>query len=233
MFNARLYRAALLPAVIAFVVMMFSFEPIPNALEEPVATPDFNGTPATRQARNIAIRASDRSPGSEGDRTIAAVVRDAFEAIEGARVSTQEFESDFRGEDVSLENVILTIPGASDETILVLAARDSDREPGAASSAAATAELLELARALGTQRHERTIVLVSTDGGAEGARGARELLDALPRKDDVSVAIALSQPGVAKPAAAVRAPLGNRARERRRAARPDRAADRLALVRSA
>jgi hypothetical protein len=208
MFNARLYRAALLPAVIAFVVMMFSFEPIPNAIEEPVATPEFGGTAAARQARQIALRAEDRTPGSEGDRTIAATVRDAFEAIEGARVSTQSFDADYRGDDVTLENVILTIPGASDDTILVIASRDSDRDLGAASSAAATAQLLALARALGTQRHERTIVLVSTVGGSEGALGTRELLDALPRPEDVKVAIALSQPGVETAAAPFVLPWG-------------------------
>ena len=199
MFNARLYRAALVPAVIAFVVMMFSFEPFPKALQESVATPEFGGTASARTARQIALRAGDRTPGSEGDRTIAASVRDAFESIEGAEVSVQDFSSDYRGEDVELQNVILTIPGASDETIVVFASRDSDRELGAATSASATAELMGLARALGTQRHERTIMLVSTDGGVEGARGARELIDSLPRSDDVVAAIALSQSGVDDP----------------------------------
>lgn len=199
MFNVRLYRAALLPAVIAFVVMMFAFEPIPRALEEPVATPEFGGTASARAARQIALRANDRSPGSEGDRVIAEMVRDSFEQVEGADVSVQSFSSDYRGDDVDLQNVILTIPGSSDETILVFASRDSDRELGAASSASATAQLMGLARALGTQRHERTILLVSTDGGVEGAKGAQELIDALPRSEDVAVAIALSQSGVEDP----------------------------------
>lgn len=194
MFNARLYRAALVPAVIAFIVMMFSFEPIPRALTEPVATPEFGGTASARAARKIALSADDRAAGSAGDRAIAAQVRDGFEAIEGANVSVQDFSSD----DADLQNVILTIPGASDETILVLAARDSDRKLGAASSASATGELLGLARALGTQRHQRTIMLASTDG-SEGALGARELIDSLPRRDDIVAAIALSQSGVEDP----------------------------------
>ena len=194
MFNARLYRAALVPAVIAFVVMMFSFEPIPRALSEPVATPEFGGTASARTARKIALSAEDRSAGSVGDRAVAAQVRDAFEAIEGADTSVQDFSSG----GVDLQNVILTIPGASNETIVVLAARDSDRGLGAASSAAATAELIGLARALGTQRHQRTIMLASTDG-AEGALGARELIASLPRPDDIVAAIALSQSGVEDP----------------------------------
>lgn len=193
MFNAKLYRAALLPAAIAFIVMMFSFEPIPNALQEPVATPEFGGTAAARQARKIALAASERTPGSADDRATAAEVRDAFESIEGAEVSVQDFEA---GGDSGLQNVILTIPGASNETILVFASRDSDRDFGAATSASTTAELIGLARALGTERHQRTIVLVSTDGGADGAR---ELIEALPRSDDITAAIGLAQSGVAEP----------------------------------
>ncbi len=203
MFNARLYRAALLPAAIVFVVMMFSFEPIPRALTEPVATPEFGGTASARAARKIALSADDRTAGSAGDRAITAQVRDAFEAIEGADVSVQDFSSG----DAQLQNVILTIPGASDETILVLAGRDSDRALGAASSASATAELIGIARALGTQRHQRTIILASTDG-AEGALGARELIDSLPPSDDIVAAIALSQSGVEDPRAPFVLPWG-------------------------
>ncbi len=203
MFNARLYRAALLPAAIVFAVMMFSFEPIPRPLTEPIATPEFGATASARAARKIALSAADRGAGSAGDRAIAAQVRDAFEEIEGANVAVQSFSSG----GAELQNVILTIPGASDQSILVLAARDSDRELGAASSASATAELIGLARALGTQRHRRTIILASTDG-AEGALGARELIDALPRSDDIVAAIALSQPGVESPRAPFVLPWG-------------------------
>ena len=42
MFDPRIYRAALLPAVAAFVLMMFSLERIPPALEQPVASPEFD-----------------------------------------------------------------------------------------------------------------------------------------------------------------------------------------------
>lgn len=197
MFDSRIYRAALLPAVAAFVVMMFSLEPIPNALQQPVSTPQFDGPEAARTARQIVARAPEREPGSEGDRTVAALVRDEFERVEGGEVAVQEFSSTFRGADVELENVILTIPGDSERTLLIVAARDSADGLGAATSAAATAELLALADGLGTQRHVRTIVLASTDGGSDGAQGARELIDGLPNPDDIDAAVVLFQPGVA------------------------------------
>lgn len=200
MFDPRIYRAALLPAVAAFVLMMFSLEPIPNALQQPVSTPEFDGSAAARTARQIVARAPSREPGSEGDRTVAALVRDGFELVEGGEVAVQDFSSTFRGEDVDLQNVVLTIAGDTERTLLITAVRDSAEGLGAASSAAATAELLSLAEALGTQRHERTIVLASTDGGGSGFTGARELVDALPRPDDIEAAIVLSQPGVEIPA---------------------------------
>lgn len=200
MFDPRIYRAALLPAVAAFVLMMFSLDPLPNALPRPVATPDFDGSEAARAARAIVDLAADREPGSAGDEAVADLVRKSFSKIDGGDVATQDFSSTFRGSDVDLQNVILTIPGDSQRTLLIVAHRDAADGPGAASSAAATAELISLADVLGTQRHQRTIILASTDGGSEGAPGARELIGSLPRPEDIDAAIVLSQPGVARPA---------------------------------
>jgi len=198
MFDLRIYRAALLPAVVAFVVMMFSFEPVPNPLPPPVATPTFDGGEAARTARSIVELAPDRSPGSVGDAAVADLVEERFTAIEGGEVSTQSFDSSFDGEDVKLENVILTLPGTSDRTIVVVAGRDSAHGPGAASSAAATATLLELADELGRSRRDQTLILASTDG-ADGAEGAAELVDALPDPGAVAEALVISQPGVRDP----------------------------------
>ena len=87
MFDLRIYRAAMVPALAALVLLMFSFEPVPNPLQEPVATPEFEAVPAARQARQIVARAPDRAPGSEGDRTIAALkdVSDEWAKTESAR----------------------------------------------------------------------------------------------------------------------------------------------------
>ncbi len=201
MFDPRIYRAALLPAVAAFVLLMFSFEPIPNPLPPPVSTPTFDGTEAARTARSIVQLAPDRPPGSTGDDAVADLVRERFEAIEGGEVAIQSFDSSYDGEDVTLRNVILTLPGSSQRTILVLAHRDSVDGPGAATSAAATATLLGLADDLGRSRRSKTIVLASTDGGSDGAEGARELIEGLPRPEDVDEAIVISQPGAADPEA--------------------------------
>ena len=196
MFDPRIYRAALLPAVAAFVLMMFSLEPIPSALEPPVASPEFDASEATRTARSIVELAPERTPGSSGDTAVSDLVRERFEAIEGGEVAVQDFESSFDGEDVTLRNVILTLPGSSERTVLIVARRDSPTGPGAATSASATAQLIGLAEALGGARHELTLVLASTDGGTDGAEGARQLVDELPRTESIEAALVISQPGV-------------------------------------
>lgn len=201
MFDPRIYRAALLPAVAAFVLLMFSLEPIPGALQPPVTTPEFDGAAATRTARSIAELAPEREPGSAGDMAAADFVRERFAAIEGGEVSVQDFDSTFDGEDVTLRNVILTLPGASSSTLLIVAHRDSAEGVGAATSAAATAELLTLAEILGGSRHELTLVLASTDGGSDGAAGVRELVDNLPQAEGIDRALVISQPGVRGPEA--------------------------------
>ncbi len=88
----------------------------------------------------------------------------------------------FEGEDVELRNLILTLPGESARSVVVLAARDSASGPGAASSAAATATLLELVDKLRTSSHTKTLVFVSTDGGSDGAAGAREFAERYPER---------------------------------------------------
>ena len=195
MFDPRIYRAALLPAVAALVVLMFSLEPVPTALHPPVSIPTFEGAAAARDARAIAALAPDRRPGSPGDREVAQLVRKRFSRIEGGEVSTQRFPSSFEGADVELQNVVLTLPGASDDVLLVIAHRDSAEGPGAASSAAATATLISLAETLGAARREKTIVLASTDAGSEGAAGVGQLLADPPTPGPIRAAIVIEQPG--------------------------------------
>ncbi|MGI8726056.1 MAG: M28 family peptidase, partial [Solirubrobacterales bacterium] len=180
------------------VVLMFSLQPLPEPIEAPVATPDFDGSEAARLARSIAESAPAREPGSEGDEAIAELVRERFIAIESGEVAVQEFESSFEGEDIALQNVVLTLPGESEEMLVVIAHRDSAIGGGATSSAASTAALIALAEDLGASRRNRTIVLASTGGGSDGAVGARELISSIPAPEGFAAGIALSQMGVAE-----------------------------------
>lgn len=195
MIDFRVYRAGFLPALVAVIVLLFSLQVPPPALDPVVAPAEFDQDGAAAIARQIVEQAPTRAPGSAGDAQVAEMVEKRFRAIDDAQVSEQRFTGSFDGEDVSLRNLILTLPGASPRSVVVMASRDSASGPGAASSAAATATLLELARELKNSSHTKTLVLVSTDGGSEGALGAREFAASYPQRDLIDGAIVLWQPG--------------------------------------
>ena len=197
MIDFRLYRLSFLPALLAVVVVMFSLEGTPDALE-PVTPPStFEGDRAAAVARQIATTAPDREPGSEGDAAVADLVANRFGEIPAGAVSEQTFDTtDRNGDDVSLRNVLLTLPGDADRTIVIVAPRDSPNVPGAASSAAATGILIELANAFRVS-HEQTYVLASVSGSSAGAAGVQALVDELPERDSIEAVIVVSQPGAA------------------------------------
>ncbi len=195
----RIYRAAFAPAVVAVVVLLFSLQGRPAPLPPVVASAEFDQRAAAGIDRQITEAAPARSPGSEGDRAIADLVAKRFAGVREGQVAEQRFDHNFEGEDVELRNVVLTLPGESARSVVVLAARDSASGPGAASSAAATAALLELVDKLRTSSHTKTLVFVSTDGGSDGAAGAREFVERFPDRDLIDGAVVLWQPGSATP----------------------------------
>lgn len=198
MMDPRIYRAAFLPALAAAIVLMFSLQPVPDPLQPPISTPEFEGRQAERLTRLILSVAPERRPGSEGDAAVAELVREHFSEIEGGELTEQVVESSHDGEDVTLPNLILTLPGTSQEVLLVLAHRDSAEGEGATTSAAATATLIELAESLGGTRHERTIVLASVSGSSDGSDSIGRLIEELPASGGITAAIAIEQPGVTR-----------------------------------
>ncbi len=199
MIDFRLYRLAFAPALLAIVVLMFSLQGAPGPFEPATPPATFDGDRAATQARQVVTLAPERPPGSPGDDAVADLVVDRFDEVAAGSVTEQTFDADYEGDQVSLRNVLLTLPGDPSSTVVVVANRDSARGPGAASSAAATGILIELANALGLAGHERTYVLASTSGGAAGAAGVRELFKALPERDSVDAVVVISQPGAAEP----------------------------------
>jgi hypothetical protein len=194
----RLYRLAFIPALIAVGVVMFSLEGAPNPLEPGTLRGEFDGARATAYARQIINAAPDRPPGSEGDDRVADIVADHLKEATTGAVSEQRYDATYEGDDVSLRNVLLTLPGTTDETVVIVAARDAARSPAAASSAAATGILIELANTFRIS-HRLTYVLVSVSGSEAGGAGVRELMRNLPDPESVAGIVVISQPGFADP----------------------------------
>ncbi len=195
MVDIRLYRIAFLPAVPAFVLLLFSLQSLPGPLSPLVSPASFSRGTAASYAREIVKRAPDRSPGSAGDAAAADLVERSFSAVKGGEVSNQTFSSD----DTDMRNVVLRLPGENDRVVALMAPRDSAGGPGATTSAAATGILMELASELGATSHGATIILASTDGSTAGAAGAKELADGFLSSGNVDGVVALAAPGVANP----------------------------------
>ena len=195
MIPVRIYRAGFVPALAAIVVLLFALTAAPDPLPGGVAPAEFDELAAARIDRQITTTAPERTPGSEGDTAIADMVTQHFQEVEGGQVSEQRFSGEFDGRGVDLRNVILTLPGDTDRAVVIMAPRDSGSGPGAASSAAATAVMLELVDDLSTQSHTKTLVFVSTDGSSAGAQGAREFATAYPDPGAIDGLVELWQPG--------------------------------------
>jgi hypothetical protein len=191
--DLRLYRVAFAPALAALVIILFSLQAPPEPLAPASPPVEFDQASAAATVRQILRTAPTRPPGSTGDVALADLVERRFEGAGEGEIGEQRFEDD--GDE--LRNVILTLPGDAPGTIVFLAARDSAQGPGAASSAAATATLIELAHELGNSQHTKTLVFVSTDAASNGAIGAREFAEQFSDRDLIDGVVVLWQPGSA------------------------------------
>ena len=119
MIDPRLYRAAFLPVLAAFVVLMFTIEPVPKPFEQSETTSTFETRDTAAIAREIVELAPQRSPGSEGDDAVADLVEERFRGLGAGVVSEQRFSAGIQGEEAELRNVVLTLPGESDQLTTV------------------------------------------------------------------------------------------------------------------
>ncbi|HEY7452933.1 MAG TPA: hypothetical protein VH683_00115 [Thermoleophilaceae bacterium] len=199
MIEPRIYRAAFVPALLALVLTMFSFQSRPRPLPQGLAADVlFDGLQATDLATRITTQAPDRRAGSSGDLATAQLVADTFETRgfgggRGSRPVVQRFSHAGR----ELVNVVGRRAGSSRRQIVIVAARDAAVVPDAPGSAADTAALMQLARVYQGRPSQKTLVLASIDGSNLGEVGARRLVEALPAPDLVDAVLVMSDLGSA------------------------------------
>jgi hypothetical protein len=198
----RIYRAAFIPALFAVVVAMFSLQSRPSSVPQALAADIlFDGRAALTGTRQLANSHPDRRPGTAGDRLAAAEV--------AARLKSQHFGvtvDRFRSEDHNLVNVVGRRIGESARQLVVVAPRDADRVPDLAGSAADTASLLEMARALEGRATSKTLVLASVDGSTLGSAGARRLAGQLASAGPVEAVVVITDTGVRSAAGSLLVP---------------------------
>jgi hypothetical protein len=203
----RIYRAAFAPALLAVVIAAFSLEsrpqPVPQALAADVL---FDGNVALAGAQRIAQTQPDRRPGKPGDQAMAT---DIARRLRGElfNVALDRFHE----QGHALVNVFGRRAGQSTRQLVVVAPRDAAGVPDLTGSAADTAALLEIARALHGAVTKKTLVLASVDGSTLGAAGARRLAGKLSAAGPVEAVIVVSDLAVPKARGSLLVPWGETA----------------------
>lgn len=190
MLDPRVYRAGLVPLLLAVAVVAFSLVDRPRPVGTTLAADAFNEVRAFDGLEDLAERFPQRRPGSEGDEALAQEVAGEFDEL-GFRVrtTTQEGETVSGGRTVT--NVIAQRTGTRDERIVIVAHRDAVGR-GSPAELSATAGLLELARVYGApRRSSRTLTLVSTSGGTGGSAGAARLAEELEPASEIAGVLVL------------------------------------------
>ena len=176
--NARLYRGTWLLVGLPLLLLAFSVAR-PPALHAPSLPPAFDASAAASLATDLASSYPDRRPDTPGGRGAAAWFRRQL-APYGFDVRSERFTETIRGHRTTLVNLIAEKAGLSPrDEIVVMAHRDDTAVGnGLNDNASGTAALIELARSYApTAAAQRvslpySLVFVSTDGAADGARGA-------------------------------------------------------------
>jgi hypothetical protein len=192
--EARVYRAAFIPALLALVLAMFSFQSRPGPLPQGLAADIlFDGREAARLAARIATQQPDRRAGEPGDAATANLVVRQLQArgFQPDQIERQRFTHAGR----RLQNVIGRRAGASRRQIVIVAARDAGAVPDGPGSASDTAALLELARVFQGRPSRKTLVLASVDGSNLGEIGTERLLSELGSRGFVDAVLVMSSLG--------------------------------------
>lgn len=157
MLDARVYRTAFLPALIALFVAAFALEDRPEPGRANLAPDVFDGVRAFETLEALDAAYPDRGPAMANEiaRQLAAPPEEG-----GRPVFTVSRSGD---------TVIATRTGFSNRRIVVLAHRDAPGRVGLS----ATAALLEIGRVFKTRELDKTLVLVSTTGATTGFGNAR------------------------------------------------------------
>lgn len=191
MLDLRIYRAALIPVILALVVVAFSLQTRPRPLDAVLPPDAFDAERTAQLAGRLAERFPLRRPGSEGDLALAGTVRATLERA-GFTVSSFDAEGETIDGERTLRTVVGERTGASSRRVVVLAHRDAATAPALA-ELSGTASLLELARLFAGRTSERTLTFVSTSGGSGGAAGAAAWTERT--RDPVDAVIVLGDVG--------------------------------------
>ncbi|MTD45617.1 M28 family peptidase [Conexibacter sp. W3-3-2] len=186
--DPRIYRAALVPVLVAVLVAAFSLENRPRPIGTTLAPDAFSGEQASLTLERLAAAYPRRRPGDAADEALARRIAQELEVLGPRAVRTRTTTAQTIEGERELTTVIATRIGAPGPGLAIVAHRDA-AGAGAKAELSGTAAMLELARVAAQGRVRRTISFISTSGGSGGAAGAAAAARALP--GDVSAVLVL------------------------------------------
>ena len=161
MVDLRIYRLGFLALVPAVIALLFTVEPIADPLPPGIATTGFDGRAAASIAREIESLGEERTPGSEADTGAARLIAGRFGEIPaGSLVRIPVAQGELTPEPSS-ETVAVSLPGETDEAILVVARRTAASTAGRLATATASGVVVQLAGSFGEVRHESELIFAS------------------------------------------------------------------------
>ena len=183
------------PFLLAGAVVFLSVSSPGSSVEVVSDTTFFDSDRAMRLANSLNRLYSERELGSPDAEGAINWFEEMLPAPDMAEVDS--FQARMGDQAVGLNNITVTLPASSEETILVVAPRDIPTvmklEPLAYASA--TAMLLELIQVFNARPHQKTIVFLSVEDEATGAVSIEHFLDTDPVADDVSTILSFHELG--------------------------------------
>jgi Peptidase family M28 len=184
--NTRLVRVAAVVVVPAFLAFLFSISTT-GTLPRPTLQPLFDRSAAASLASQLTAVDPSRVPGTFQDAEAARWYQETVSTF-GFQTGEDHWEQDLPDlGHVQLRNIVTVVPGRSPAAIVLVAHRDNTGVGQRfGDNASGTAALIEIARGFAPQATapaplpERTLVLVSTDGGAYGGAGAARFAETSP-----------------------------------------------------
>lgn len=185
MLDPRVYRAALLPVLLALIVVAFSLENRPGPLRTTLTADAFDQVRAARLLDRLVADFPEREAGGAGDTRLAErVAAELRAALPGIRVQRRVVDAATPAGDRELITVLAQQPGSAPRAqVVVVAARDAIGRGGAA-QLSGTAALIELARVVAATRPSRSVTFASVSGETGGQGGMRDLAQVLDRPVD-------------------------------------------------
>ena len=186
------YAASSVVVAVAFIAVFLFINSPTTGIQVSTKPSFFEAGRALRMAQELADNHPEPLVGSEEARSATTWVANRLKDLE-IPYHESEFTTTLGNREAVLRNVAMVFTGSSREAILVSAPRDPDLDARLSplANATGTAILVELAQGFAVRPHERTIILLSTDGGSYAGLGLDHFLRTDPLAADVGAILSI------------------------------------------